>query len=82
MSRLTKEVSDRIKRGQNWRCGNRKCDHGKEGKPASIKSGGDIHHKDGDPTNNKVTNLIALCRKCHQEVRIKGPEKSIGYPWF
>lgn len=68
MSRLPKEYSDRIKRGQRWKCGNPKCTYGQGGKPASIKSGGHIHHKDGDPTNDKYNNLIALCRKCHQKI--------------
>ena len=68
MSRLPKAQSDLIKRGQRWECGNKKCSHGKDGKQASIKSGGHIHHKDGDPTNNKISNLIALCRKCHEEM--------------
>lgn len=27
-----------------------------------------IHHIDGNPYNNKVKNLIVLCRKCHPRV--------------
>jgi 5-methylcytosine-specific restriction endonuclease McrA len=68
MSRLPKGYSNLVKRGQGWKCGNKRCTHGQGGKPASIKSGGHIHHKDGDPTNNNIKNLIALCRKCHQEI--------------
>jgi hypothetical protein len=71
MSRLPKELSDLVKRGQGWRCGNKKCPYGKGGKPASIKSGGQIHHKDGNPDNNKISNLVALCAKCHRQIRIK-----------
>ncbi len=25
----------------------------------------DVHHKDGDPTNNDPDNLVAICRRCH-----------------
>jgi len=66
MSRLPKEYSDRIKRGQGWKCGNRKCTHGQGEQPASIKSGGQIHHRDGDKTNDNYSNLVALCAKCHR----------------
>lgn len=27
-----------------------------------------IHHKDNDPKNNKLTNLMLLCRGCHNRV--------------
>ena len=59
MSRLPKAQSDLVKRGQGWKC--KRC-----GK--SIKSGGHIHHKDGNPKNNRIGNLVALCAKCHQEI--------------
>lgn len=64
---LTTEQKGRIKRGQDWKC--KKC-----GK--SIKNSGHIHHKDGNPENDKIGNLIALCSKCHKEVRhTKGKKK-------
>jgi hypothetical protein len=28
----------------------------------------DIHHIDGDPSNDSIDNLIPLCKKCHNEV--------------
>jgi hypothetical protein len=71
MSRLSPQQSALVKRGQGWKCGNKKCTHGKGGKPASIKSGGHIHHKDGNPKNNKIGNLVALCAKCHREIKTK-----------
>ena len=77
MSRLSKPHSDLLKRGQGWICGNEKCPHGKDGKPASIKSGGHIHHKDGNPKNNDIRNIIALCRKCH-EVIPRGRRDLVG----
>lgn len=58
MAELTKELKDRVKRGQHWKC--KKC-----GK--SIKSGGQIHHKDGNHSNNDIRNLVALCTKCHRQ---------------
>ena len=78
MSRLPKAQSDLVKRGQGWKCGNKKCTHGQGGKRASIKSGGQIHHKDSDPTNNRIGNLVALCTKCHQEIKRK---KQGEYLW-
>lgn len=30
-----------------------------------LRSGFEVHHIDGDPTNNKIGNLVALCRPCH-----------------
>lgn len=27
----------------------------------------EIHHKDGNPLNNKQTNLRAVCRSCHRK---------------
>jgi 5-methylcytosine-specific restriction endonuclease McrA len=72
MSRLAKEQSDLVKRGQGWKC--RKC-----GK--SIKSGGHIHHKDGNSKNNKISNLVAICAKCHREIPTKKGEEPIWRRW-
>ncbi len=58
MPGLTKELKDKVKRGQGWKCA--KC-----GK--SIKSGGQVHHKDRDHDNISITNLQALCKDCHQK---------------
>ena len=30
-----------------------------------------IHHKDGDPTNNNLSNLMVLCAKCHKNKHTK-----------
>ncbi len=30
-----------------------------------------VHHKDGNHSNNKFTNLINLCNKCHMEIHYK-----------
>jgi 5-methylcytosine-specific restriction endonuclease McrA len=28
----------------------------------------EVHHSDGDPSNNDPSNLICLCRDCHRQV--------------
>lgn len=33
----------------------------------------DVHHEDGDPFNNKLENLIALCHRCHMWRHHDGP---------
>ena len=53
-----------------------KCNHSLEGvKPH-------IHHKDGNPKNNKMSNLKVLCPNCHSSVHDKPtkrkPESDIG----
>jgi len=65
MSRLTKDQSDLVKRGQGWKC--KKCG-------VSIKSGGRIHHKDGDSKDNKISNLVALYAKCHRQIKTRKGE--------
>ena len=37
-----------------------------KGKPVQI------HHIDGNPSNNAVENLAVLCLDCHNETQIKG----------
>ena len=37
-------------------------------KPYSIL---EIHHKDKQPTNNLISNLVLLCRKCHKIADLK-----------
>jgi len=57
---LTKKKKDEIKRNRGWICGRKGC-----GK--AIKTYGQVHHKDGNPNNDKDRNLIALCKSCHAE---------------
>ena len=66
---LTKEYKDQIKRGQKWICGRRGCNK-------SIKTYGQVHHKDGDHSNNNIKNLVALCKSCHAEYTKKQAGKS------
>ena len=47
-----------------------------------------IHHKDGDPKNNKMFNLTVLCPNCHSTVhdkpvrRKKPSNNGFGLPKF
>jgi len=31
----------------------------------------DVHHRDGDRTNNNIENLIPLCHSCHKQIHNK-----------
>jgi len=33
-----------------------------------FKRGLDVHHRDGDNTNNDVDNLMTLCANCHRDM--------------
>jgi len=37
----------------------------------SRKEGLHIHHKDHNPSNNKMDNLIVLCGVCHKKIHMK-----------
>lgn len=38
----------------------------------------DVHHRDGDPLNNHLVNLIAVCKPCHrQEHKIRSRHASL-----
>ncbi len=62
MLRVSKTWYEIIKKSQDWKC--KKCGE-------SIKSGGQILRKDGESTNNRITNLAILCAKCHREIEAK-----------
>jgi hypothetical protein len=36
----------------------------------------DVHHRDGDKTNNEPSNLMTLCASCHRELH--GFEREVG----
>ena len=38
----------------------------------------EIHHIDGDPSNNDIDNLVPLCFDCHGEITRYNPEHPIG----
>ena len=37
----------------------------------SRKEGLHIHHKDHNPSNNRIDNLIVLCGVCHKKIHMK-----------
>jgi 5-methylcytosine-specific restriction endonuclease McrA len=46
-----------------------------------------IHHKDGDPTNNRLSNLKVLCPNCHsaahdKPIRRKNTSNDNGFSLF
>lgn len=61
-----KAITTRLKQKANWTC--QKCGR-HAGKPENLQLG--VHHKDGDPTNNRESNLIVLCRGCHLAEHLK-----------
>jgi len=70
----TWEITARnVKAAANWCC--EECGH-----PDSYEEDYTlaVHHKDGDPTNNRRENLIALCQRCRLRrqghLRLYGPE--------
>lgn len=72
MGREEKRVSvSELLRELNQRSGAR-CEGYKLGLDCTAKLTGDleprIHHIDGDPRNNEMSNLTLLCPKCHSSV--------------
>lgn len=39
----------------------------------------DIHHKDGDPSNNNITNLKVMHVKCHRGLKTKRKKEAKGF---
>jgi 5-methylcytosine-specific restriction endonuclease McrA len=57
---LSKELRDRVYRKHNHQC-----------LFCSQKQGLHIHHKDHDPKNNAMRNLLLLCGVCHKKLHMK-----------
>ena len=62
---LTKQQRLKIKRGQKGLCAY--C------KKVDIMSRGQLHHRDSNPKNNSLGNLVFLCKGCHQKVTSRKP---------
>lgn len=60
---ISKAIRIRIARGQRWECG--KC-----GTNISDMMF-DVDHKNNNPNDNSISNLWALCLKCHRKKTIK-----------
>jgi 5-methylcytosine-specific restriction endonuclease McrA len=37
----------------------------------------ELHHMDGDHSNNDLNNLVYLCTECHREFHVESRQKSI-----
>jgi len=61
--KVSKAQKQKIAKGQDWICD--KC------KKKFEPLGFDVHHRDGNASNNSIGNLAALCVKCHREVTQK-----------
>jgi len=40
--------------------------HGRECAECGVTDNLEVHHRDGDPLNNHLINLIGLCYRCHR----------------
>ena len=60
-SRGWNQISERYKRKTRWKC--EEC--GIDLSEIELRKFLEVHHKDGDKSNNSEDNLIALCIKCH-----------------
>ena len=79
MGRAEKRVRvSELVRALHQRSGAR-CEGHRLGLECTVKLTGDvdplIHHIDGDPGNNKMSNLVLLCSKCHSGVMERLSEK-------
>ena len=59
---LTKEQRQKVMRAAGWKCQRKGC-----GKRINSLTG-QIHHRDGDNTNDTISNLRPVCKKCHTEL--------------
>jgi len=56
---INKKTRDAVRAVQGFRCANNH-DH-------SLKRGGYLHHKNGNPNDNRITNLEYWCAECHKK---------------
>jgi hypothetical protein len=87
---MSEAFAARPSRSIEWSCthhrARRRCPKGpcaKCAKPDAL----DVHHKDGDHTNNVPSNLERICRSCHNREHSRKkycavcglPQKGLGY---
>lgn len=61
-----KAITTRLKQRANWTC--QKCHrHADRGKGIQLA----VHHINGNTQDNRDTNLIVLCRRCHLMEELK-----------
>ena len=65
---VAKNLRDFIRHKQGFKCKN--CG-------SSLKRGGNLHHKNGNSSDDRWANLELLCTKCHKEKgRIQAAERA------
>lgn len=47
-------------------------EHGRRCANCGASEGIEVHHRDGDRSNNEVSNLLPLCRHCHRRLHRVG----------
>lgn len=69
------EIAQEVKNYAGWRCEN--CDH-----PHQVETGYclTVHHLDGDKSNCRPKNLVALCQRCHLRVQAAYMPGQIAIP--
>ena len=55
-----KEIAGRVKAEAGWRC--IRCNHANDLPTGHVLT---VHHMDGDKSNCRWWNLLALCQRCH-----------------
>ena len=73
---LTKEQRQKVMRAAGWKCQRKGC-----GKRINSLTG-EIHHRDGNPDNNKISNLWAVCKPCHKELSKAQMKRRARNSWF
>jgi len=53
------EIARAVKEAAGWRC--QECGHPQDPKNQYVLI---VHHQDGNPANNELSNLVALCQRC------------------
>lgn len=70
---LTKEMRQQLMRGGGWKC--YRCGRG-------INSlTGEIHHRDGDNTNDAISNLRPVCKECHRDLTNAQMKRRAANKW-
>jgi len=73
---LTKEQRQRVMKAADWKCQRKGC-----GKRINSLTG-EIHHRDGNPNNDKIANLSAVCKSCHKELTKAQTKRRQKKPWI
>ncbi len=68
-------IAAEVKAAAGWCC--EQCGHGHEPDAGYTLT---VHHIDGDPQNNALWNLVALCQRCH--LKLHGQKRIIGQLMF